>query len=127
MTVVTSPSREISSSEPLKEEPWTSCQEVTVSNPSSLERASWFSSNGVVLFRHFPGDREFQTRLRTRGKAVLQGIHHLLGENGGGPCLERRGLALPGSSHLIRIVTRSNNEFVRGCCSILSCHRDNKF
>ncbi len=78
MAVVTSPSREISSSEPLKnenasvpqrenragvpspgavklkEEPWTSCQEVTVSSPSSLERASWFSSNGVVLFRHSP-------------------------------------------------------------------------
>ncbi len=153
MAVVTSPSREISSSEPLKdenapvpqrenragapspgavklkEEPWTSCQEVRSQIP-----AAWRGPPGspptCCAVQALPGDREFQTRLRTPGKAVLQGSHHLLGDGVAQtevPCLERRGLALPGSSHLMRRVTRSNNEFVRGCCSILSCHRDNKF
>ncbi len=109
----------------LKEEPWTSCQEVRSQIP-----AAWRGPPGspptCCAVQALPGDREFQTRLRTRGKAVLQGSHHLLGDGVAQtevPCLERRGLALPGSSHLMRRVTRSNNEFVRGCCSILSCHR----
>ena len=138
MAVVTSPSREISSSEPLKNEnasvpqrenragvpsPWGGEAEGgaldQLSGSDGLKSQQLGEGLLVLLQRccavqALPGDREFETRLRTRGKAVLQGIHHLLGDGAAkmeGPCLERHGLALPGSSHLIRIITRSNNEF----------------